>query len=60
MSKSESEELNWWATSEKQAVKIVKPIQRIMGNWLLCRNKEGMEWFIPFYELQSRKEAPDA
>jgi len=44
-------EFPWFATNEKQEVQIVKPRQVIMGNWLLCRNREGAEWFVPFPEL---------
>ncbi len=45
-------EFPWYATNEKQECQIVKPRQVIMGNWLLMRNREGVEWFVPFPELR--------
>ena len=45
-------EFPWFATNEKQECQIVKPRQVIMGNWLLMRNREGVEWFVPFPELR--------
>jgi len=47
-----SSEFPWYATNEKQECQIVKPRQVIMGNWLLMRNREGVEWFVPFPELR--------
>ena len=49
---SESSEFPWYATNEKQECQIVKPRQVIMGNWLLMRNREGVEWFVPYPELR--------
>jgi hypothetical protein len=51
-------EFPWYATNEKQECQIVKPRQVIMGNWLLMRNREGVEWFVPFPEL--RPNTPNA
>lgn len=45
-------EFPWYATNEKREVFIVKPRQIIMGNWLLCRSREGEEWYVPFPELR--------
>ena len=45
-------EFPWYATNEKQECQIVKPRQVIMGNWLLMRNREGAEWFVPSPELR--------
>jgi hypothetical protein len=51
-------EFPWYATNEKQECQIVKPRQVIMGNWFLMRNREGVEWFVPFPEL--RPNTPNA
>lgn len=42
----------WFATAENQECQIVKPRQTIMGNWLLVRNRAGVEWYVPFPELK--------
>lgn len=51
-------EFPYFATNEKCEVQIVKPMQKIMGNWILCRNREGAEWFIPFTELTANTKKP--
>lgn len=45
-------EFPYYATSERQECQIVKPRQVIMGDWPLVRNREGVEWFVPFRELR--------
>jgi hypothetical protein len=49
--KSIDEEFPYYAPNEKQECQIVKPRQKIMGNWILVRNREGAEWFVPFTDL---------
>lgn len=47
------------AEAENCDVAIVEPRQALSGrsNWLLCRNSDGDEWYIPESELTEIKDA---
>lgn len=47
----QADDFPYFATNEQQECQIVKPRQVIMGNWLLMRNRDGVEWYVPFPEL---------
>jgi len=38
--------------AQGRAVQIVEPRETILESWILCRSRDGAEWFVPILELK--------